>query len=66
MSEHHYDQSMVSMPSHSLVDSIVKPLVSDTSSRSTEVEDIIGFRLRWDDWSNLPGALLDERGQASS
>ena len=66
MSEHHYDQPMVSMPSHSLVDSIVKPLVSDTSSRSTEVEDIIGFRLRWDDWSNLPGALLDERGQASS
>ena len=56
---------MVSMPSHSLVDSIVKPLVSDTS-RSTEVEDIIGFRLRWDDWSNLPGALLDERGQTSS
>ena len=34
-SEHHYEQPMVIMPSRSPVDSIVKPLISDTSSSST-------------------------------
>ena len=35
VSEHHYEQPMVIMPSRSPVDSIVKPLISDTSSSST-------------------------------
>ena len=42
VSEHHYEQPMVIMPSRSPVDSIVKPLISDTSSSSTGGEDIIG------------------------
>ena len=33
--EHHYEQPMVVLPSRSPVDSIVKPLISDTSSSST-------------------------------
>jgi len=33
--EHHYEQPMVILPSRSPVDSIVKPLISDTSSSST-------------------------------
>ena len=41
VSEHHYEQPMVIMPSRSPVDSIVKPLISDTSSSSTGGEDII-------------------------
>ena len=35
VSEHHYEQPMVILPSRSPVDSIVKPLISDTSSSST-------------------------------
>ena len=41
VSEHHYEQPMVIMPSRSPVDSIVKPLISDTSSSSTGGETII-------------------------
>ena len=41
VSEHHYEQPMVIMPSRSPVDSIIKPLISDTSSSSTGGETII-------------------------